>query len=264
MPMDMDFRWMSKPYEDKARADEIEERKLADRLAYIQAERQRQERQAEARRQQGIIDASQGATEFADRQAAASMGLENVPQLPFPNMSVAYNQVMQQRMAQEADRAAKVQRLKELEAQMQERDQKIQKMMDDPKMQLAVAMAMYGDTGMLQSMLVKDQEETAKQYQTNMDSLEDKMANDIFALGGASDDQFDKIAGALIPLYKDRFGELEGKGARSRLGGWDAWEQAIRGAKGAFSAKKAKEAEAKAKAEAQKRADKAAAAKLKG
>lgn len=163
-----------------------------------------------------------------------------------------------------ADRVAKVQRLKELEAQMQERDRKIQKMMDDPKMQLAVAMAMYGDTGMLQSMLAKDQEETSKQYQTNMDSLEDKMANDIFALGSASDDQFDKIAGALIPLYKDRFGELEGKGARSRLGGWDAWEQAILGAKGAFKSKKDKEAEDRAKAEAQKRADKAAAEKLKG
>ena len=189
---------------------------------------------------------------------------ESMQQLPFPNMSQAYNEIAQQKMAQEADRAAKMARLKELEAQMQERDQKIQKMMDDPKMQLAVAMAMYGDTGMLQSMLVKDQDETAKQYQTNMDSLEDKMAYDIFALGDASDDQFDKIAGALIPLYKDRFGELEGKGARSRLGGWDAWEQAILGAKGAFSAKKAKEAEARAKAEAQKRADKAAAAKLKG
>lgn len=177
---------------------------------------------------------------------------ERIEQMPSPNMSVAYN------------RAAKMQRLKELEAQMQERDRKIQKMMDDPKMQLAVAMAMYGDTGMLQSMLVKDQEETSKQYQTNMDSLEDNMANDIFALGSASDDQFDKIVGALIPLYKDRFGELEGKGARSRLGGWDAWEQAILGAKGAFKSKKDKEAEDRAKEEAQKRADKAAAEKLKG
>ena len=195
---------------------------------------------------------------------------ERMEQMPFPNMSVAYNKIMQQRMAQEADRVvkkhdmvAKLQRLKELEAQMQERDRKIQKMMDDPKMQLAVAMAMYGDTGMLQSMLAKDQEETSKQYQTNMDSLEDKMANDIFALGSASDDQFDKIAGALIPLYKDRFGELEGKGARSRLGGWNAWEQAILGSKGAFKRKKAKEAEGKAKEEEQKRADKLAALKLK-
>ena len=193
---------------------------------------------------------------------------ERMEKMPFPSMSVAYNKAMQQRMAQEADVVAKVQRLKELEAQMQERDRKIQKMMDDPNMQIAVAMAMYGDNGMLQSMLqsklVNDKEESSTQNQTNMDSLEDKMANDIFALGGASDDQFDKIAGALIPLYKDRFSELEGKGARSRLGGWDAWEPAILGAKGAFSAKKSKEEEARAKAEAQKRADKAAAAKLKG
>lgn len=193
---------------------------------------------------------------------------ERMEQMPFPNMSVAYNKAIQQRMAQEADVGAKVKRLKELEARMQERDRKIQKMVDDPNMQLAVAMAMYGDNGMLQSMiqskLANDKEESSTQNQTNMDSLEDKMANDIFALGSASDDQFDKIVGALIPLYKDRFGELEGKGARSRLGGWDAWEQAILGAKGAFDDKKAKEEEARAKAEAQKRADKAAAAKLKG
>lgn len=193
---------------------------------------------------------------------------ERMEQMPLPDMSVAYNKAMQQRMAQEADMAAKLRRLKELEAQMQERDRKIQKMMDDPNMQLAVAMAMYGDNGMLQSMiqskLANDKEESSTQNQTNMDSLEDKMANDIFALGSASDDQFDKIAGALIPLYKDRFGELEGKGARSRLGGWDAWEQAILGSKGAFKSKKDKEAEARAKSEAQKRADKAAAEKLKG
>lgn len=193
---------------------------------------------------------------------------ERMEQMPFPNMSVAYNKAIQQRMAQEADVGAKVKRLKELEARMQERDRKIQKMMDDPNMQLAVAMAMYGDNGMLQSMiqskLVNDKEESSTQNQTNMDSLEDKMTNDIFALGSASDDQFDKIVGALIPLYKDRFSELEGKGARSRLGGWDAWEQAILGAKGAYDDKKAKEEEARAKAEAQKRADKAAAAKMKG
>lgn len=183
---------------------------------------------------------------------------ERIEQMPSPNMF----------MAQEADRVAKVRRLKELEAQMQERDRKVQKMMDDPKMQLAVAMAMYGDTAMLQSMLVKDQEETSKQYQTNMDSLEDKMANDIYALGKASDDEFDKIANALIPLYKDRFSELEGKGARGRLGGWDAWEEAILGAKGAFDENKANEdyleALRKAREKAQAEADKAAAEKLKG
>ena len=197
---------------------------------------------------------------------------ERMEQMPFHNMSVAYNKAMQQSMSQDAEIGAKIRRLKELETQMQERDRKIQKMVDDPNMQLAVAMAMYGDNGMLQSMiqskLANDKEESSTQNQTNMDSLEDKMANDIFALGSASDEQFDKIAGALIPLYKDRFGELEGKGARSRLGGWDAWEQAILGAKGSFLDKKTKEEEAmalaKALAEAQKLADKLAALKLKG
>lgn len=178
---------------------------------------------------------------------------ERIEQMPSPNMF----------MAQEADRVAKVRRLKELEAQMQERDRNIQKMMDDPKMQLAVAMAMYGDTAMLQSMLVKDQEETSKQYQTSMDSLEDKMVNDIYALGRASDDEFDKISNALIPIYKNRFSELEGKGAHGRLGGWDAWEQAILGAKGAFKRKKDKEAEDEYRKKAQEEADKKAAAKLK-
>lgn len=193
---------------------------------------------------------------------------ERMKQIPFPNMSIAYNKAMQQSMSQDAEIGAKIRRLKELETQMQERDRKIQKMMDDPNMQLAVAMAMYGDNGMLQSKLANDKEESSTQNQTNMDSLEGKMVEDIFALGSASDEQFDKIVGALIPLYKDRFNELEGKGARSRLGGWDAWEQAILGAKGAFNKKKANEeylkALKKAQAESQKRADKAGAAKLKG
>lgn len=217
--------------------------------------------------------AAAGAMHGAQNAAAADplqyYSKERIEQMP------SYDKAMQQRMAQEADRvvnmhdrAVKIRRLRELETQMQERDRKIQKMMDDPKMQLAVAMAMYGDNGLLQSMIVNNnKEESSTQNQTNMDSLEDKMAEDIFALGNASDEQFDKIVGAIIPLYKDRFGELEGKGARSRLGGWDAWEQAILGAKGAFGAKKDKEAEdkakAKAKKEAQKRADYAALAKLK-
>lgn len=184
--------------------------------------------------------------------------------IPFNDMRQAYSQAMQQSMSQDAEIGAKIRRLKELKAQMQERDRKFQKMMDDPNMQLAVAMAMYGDNGMLQSKLVNDKNESSDQNQTSMDSLEEKMANDIFALGSANDDQFDKIANALIPLYKNRFDELEGKGAISRLGGWDSWEQAILGAKGAFKTKKDKEAEDRAKAEAQKRADKAGAAKLKG
>ena len=206
-------------------------------------------------------------------QAAASAdplqyySRDTIRGIPFNDMRQAYSQAMQQSMSQDAEIGAKIRRLKELKAQMQERDRKFQKMMDDPNMQLAVAMAMYGDNGMLQSMIVNNKEESSTQNQTNMDSLEDKMAEDIFALGNASDDQFDKIVGALIPLYQDRFAELEGKGARSRLGGWDAWEQAILGAKGAFNKNKANEdylkALKKAQEEAQKRADKAGVAKIK-
>ena len=215
--------------------------------------------------------AAAGAMHGAQNAAAADpfqyYSKERMEQMPFSNMSVAYNKAMQQGMSQDAEIGAKIRRLKELETQMQERDRKIQKMMNDPKMQLAVAMAMYGDNGLLQSMLVNDKGESSVQNQTSMDSLEDKMANDIFALGSASDDQFDKIVNALIPLYKNRFSELEGKGAISRLGGWDAWEQAILGAKGAFNKKKANEdylnALKKAQEEAQKRADKAAVDKLK-
>ena len=220
--------------------------------------------------------AAAGAMHGAQNAAAADpfqyYSRDVIREIPFSNMSVAYNKAMQQGMSQDAEIGAKIRRLKELETQMQERDRKIQKMMDDPNMQLAVAMAMYGDNGMLQSMiqskLANDKEESSTQNQTSMDSLEEKMANDIFALGSANDDQFDKIANALIPLYKNRFEDLEGKGAISRLGGWDAWEQAILGAKGAFNKKKANEeylkALKKAQAEAQKRADKAGAAKLKG
>ena len=238
MPMDRDFTW------NKSQAQIDYENAMAAAVAA------------------GARNGSQAAAASDPLQYYSKERIEQMP---------SYDKAMQQRMAQEADRvvkmndrAAKIQRLKELEAQMQERDRKIQKMMDDPKMQLAVAMAMYGDNGLLQSMLTNNKEESSTQNQTNMDSLEDKMANDIFALGSASDDQFDKIVGALIPLYKDRFGELEGKGARSRLGGWDAWEQAILGAKGAFGAKKDKKAKDRARAAAQKSADHAAALKLKG
>lgn len=207
--------------------------------------------------------AAAGARNGAQNAAAADplqyYSRDVIRGIPFSNMSVAYNKAMQQGMSQDAEIGAKIRRLKELETQMQERDRKIQKMVDDPNMQLAVAMAMYGDNGMLQSMIqskLANKEESSTQNQTSMDSLEEKMVNDIFALGSASDDQFDKIANALIPLYKNRFEDLEGKGAISRLGGWDAWEQAILGAKGAFNKKKAKK-------KAQEEADKAALAKLK-
>lgn len=172
--------------------------------------------------------------QYVNRDAMASM--------PFPNMSVAYNEIARQKMQQEADRAAKLARLKELE---QIRNQRMQKIQGDPRFQMAAMMAMAGDNGMLQTLLMKDPNEFRKQTQADMDALEDKMVNDIFALSGADGDQFDKITQALIPLYKNKFDELSSRGASSRLGGWDAWAKAIAGAKASNADKKAKAAAAK-------------------
>ena len=44
----------------------------------------------------------------------------------------------------------------------------------------------------------------------------------MFALAGADNDTYDKLTGALIPLYKSKFAELLKKGAKSRMGtSWD-------------------------------------------
>lgn len=190
----------------------------------------------------GAMNGAQAATDADPNQYFSRDGMQ---QMPFPNMSQAYNQVMQQNMAQQAERAAKMQRLKELEAIRNQRMQRIDSIKNDPKMQMAAMMAMAGDNGMLQTLLMKDANETKNQTQADMDSLEDKMVNDIFALSGADKDQFDKITKALIPLYRSKFEELAGKGATSRLGGWEAWENAIAGAKASKAAKKGKSDAAK-------------------
>ena len=181
-----------------------------------------------------------GAQAAADADPNQYYSRDSMQQMPFPNMSQAYNQVAQDMAAQQAERAAKMQRLKELEAIRNQRMQRIDSIKNDPKMQMAAMMAMAGDNGLLQSMLINGSKESDSQAQTDMDSLEDKMVNDIFALSGADNDQFDKITKALIPLYRSKFEELAGKGATSRLGGWEAWENAIAGAKASKDAKKDK------------------------
>ena len=181
-----------------------------------------------------------GAQAAADADPNQYYSRDSMQQMPVPNMSQAYNQVAQDMAAQQAERAAKMQRLKELEAIRNQRMQRIDSIKNDPKMQMAAMMAMAGDNGLLQSMLINGSKESDSQAQTDMDSLEDKMVNDIFALSGADNDQFDKITKALIPLYRSKFEELAGKGATSRLGGWEAWENAIAGAKASKDAKKDK------------------------
>lgn len=159
--------------------------------------------------------------------------------------SDAYQQAKAQ---QDAAIAQKVARLKELEMA---REEKMQKFRDNPKFQMAAMLAMAGQPGALQA-LISEGSKSGNSAQSDMDALEKSMTNDIFALASANEDQFEKITTALIPLYKNKFEEIQGKGGTSRLGGWDAWEAAIRGAK-ASSARK------KAKVEANKAANKTAA-----
>lgn len=150
------------------------------------------------------------------------------------NQLEAARQAQQQQMADEAEYA----RWQELEKEFAGRKEAIAK---DPNFKMAAMLAMAGQPGALQA-LISTSGKSDSAVQKEMDALEDKMANDIFALTSANPAQFDKITGALIPLYESRFNELVGKGGKSRLG-WDAWKNAIAGAKG-----KRADSEAKAKA----------------
>lgn len=145
----------------------------------------------------------------------------------------------QAKAQQDAAIAQKVARLKELEMA---REEKMQKFRDNPKFQMAAMLAMAGQPGALQA-LISEGAKSGNTAQSDMDALEKSMTNDIFALASANEDQSAKIMEALIPLYKSKFEEIQGKGGTSRLGGWDAWEKAIRSAKGRSAGKKAKKDE---------------------
>lgn len=150
--------------------------------------------------------------------------------------SEAYQQA---KAEQDAIIQQKIARLKELEMA---RAEKIAKFRDNPNFKMAAMLAMAGQPGALQAMLTEGTK-SGNSAQSEMDDLEKSMTNDIFALASADADQFDKISTALIPIYKNKFNEIQGKGGMSRLGGWDAWEKAIRGAKASKAAKKAKKDE---------------------
>ena len=91
----------------------------------------------------------------------------------------------------------------------------------DPRMKMAAMLAMAGQPGILQQMFMTDST-SGKEAQSEMDSLETSMANDMFALAGADNDTYDKLTRALIPLYKSKFEGLLKKGAKSRMGtSWD-------------------------------------------
>ena len=177
--MGMDMEWMWRPYDDKARAADIAERRLAEHQAYLKQEEERRARQEEMQRQIAIAEAAQGAKEYADRQAAASMGLSQLPQYTMGQAQTAlYDQMAQQAQAVTAQQNAKEQREK-IVARLKELDAARSKRISDPNFKMAAMLAMAGQPGAMQSLLTLDAQArangTASKAQSDMDALEDKM-----------------------------------------------------------------------------------------
>ena len=225
--MDMNFRWMTQPYEDAAREAENRERKEA------------------IARQLGMRNAAQGAFD-AGQQAFGSMQRQNdaVANALSPQGQQQFQMGMQNQMAQQAQQAADLKRLAELEAKRNAR-------MNDPNMRMAAMLAMAGQPGTLMSLMTTAaQKQDKSQSQAEMDTLEEKIANDMFALAGADEDTYSKLTSAILPLYKSKFDELSGKGAKSRMGSdWDSgWGRIFSGEAGKRGDRKDKAARNKANA----------------
>lgn len=130
--------------------------------------------------------------------------------LQFQNMMADAQQAQQDQAAMQAQRA----RWLELENKFAQRTM-------NPKMKMAAMLAMAGQPAAMQQMFVSDST-GGKEAQGEMDNLEASIANDMFALAGADNDTYDKLTGALIPLYRSKYEDLLKKGAKSRMGtSWD-------------------------------------------
>lgn len=156
--------------------------------------------------------------------------------LQFQNMLEGAQQAQQDQMAERAQMA----RWMELENKFAKRTM-------DPRMKMAAMLTMAGQPAALQQMFMNEGA-GAKEAQSEMDSLESSIANDMFALAGADNDTYDKLTGALIPLYKSKYDDLLKKGAKSRMGeNWDAgWGMHLTRSKAERAARKKKAAAYKA------------------
>lgn len=142
---------------------------------------------------------------------AESEALKARRALRLQNDLAGARQAGQDRMAEQAQMA----RWLELENKFANRTM-------DPRMKMAAMLAMAGQPSILQQMFTSDST-SGKEAQGEMDTLEASMANDMFALVRADNDTYDKLTGAIIPLYRSKFEDLLKKGAKSRMGAsWDA------------------------------------------
>lgn len=148
--------------------------------------------------------------------------------------SGAYQETMAEQAAQEAEKAADMKRIQELQEKI---EAKKSRMREDPRMQVAAMLAMGGQPGALQSLLVSSVQQdmqkaekaaaVKKDAQTKMDALENSLNTDLMYLAGMNGDQIDKALSVSIPLFKAKLQELTDAGATSRMGGIDAWNKII-------------------------------------
>ena len=148
--------------------------------------------------------------------------------------SGAYQEAMAKQAAQEAEKAADMKRIQELQEKI---EAKKARMREDPRMQVAAMLAMGGQPGALQSLLVSSvqqdmqKEEKAaavkKDAQAKMDALESSLNNDLMYLAGTNSDQIKMALDVTVPVFEAKLQELIDAGATSRMGGLAAWKKKI-------------------------------------
>lgn len=146
--------------------------------------------------------------------------------------SGAYQEAMAKQAAQEAEKAADMKRIQELQEKI---EAKKARMREDPRMQIAAMLAMGGQPGALQSLLVSSVQQdmqksekaaaAKKDAQAKMDALESSINNDLMYLAGTNSDQVDKALNVSVPLFKAKMQDLIDAGATSRMGGIAAWDK---------------------------------------
>jgi hypothetical protein len=142
-------------------------------------------------------------------------------------------------------------RIQELQNKIAERKKAV---MNDPRMQIAAMLAMGGQPSALSSMLVSSVQgdiqtkqkaaEAKDRADKEMEALEKGINNDLMYLASMNKDQRKKVLEVSLPMFRTKFKELEALGARSLMGGLDAWEKKF---EGFLSVGKGKDDEAKRK-----------------
>ena len=154
--------------------------------------------------------------DIRERREREQLGLMESERLKAQRALQMQNALEGAQQAQQAQMADQAQYARWLEL-----EDKFAKRTMDPRMKMGAMLAMAGQPGLLQQLFMTGGT-SGKEAQAEMDSLESSIANDMFALAGADNATYDKLTGALIPLYKSKFEDLLKKGARSRMGSsWD-------------------------------------------